>query len=66
MAGFIAMPIGWLLSAMFLQNFSQRAAFGFLNVVMCFVFLLAIGLFTVISQTYKAAMANPVKNMRCE
>ena len=65
-AGFIAMPIGWLLSAMFLQNFSQRAAFGFLNVVMCFVFLLAIGLFTVISQTYKAAMANPVKNMRSE
>lgn len=65
-AGFIAMPIGWLLSAMFLQNFSQRAAFGFLNVVMCFVFLLAIGLFTIISQTYKAAMANPVKNMRSE
>jgi putative ABC transport system permease protein len=65
-AGFIAMPIGWLLSAMFLQNFSERTSFGFINVIMCFLFLLAIGLFTIISQTYKAAMANPVKNMRSE
>lgn len=65
-AGFIAMPIGWLLSAMFLQNFSERTSFGFMNVIMCFLFLLSIGLFTIISQTYKAAMANPVKNMRSE
>ena len=65
-AGFIAMPTGWLLSAIFLQNFSERTPFGFINVVMCFVFLLAIGLFTIISQTYKAARANPVKNMRSE
>ncbi len=65
-AGFIAMPIGWLLSAMFLQNFSERTSFGFINVVMCFLFLLVIGLFTIISQTYKAAIANPVKSLRTE
>jgi putative ABC transport system permease protein len=51
---------------MFLQNFSERTSFGFINVIMCFLFLLSIGLFTIISQTYKAAMANPVKNMRSE
>ena len=65
-AGFIAMPIGWLLSAMFLQNFSERAHFGFMNVVMCFLFLLAVGLFTIISQTYKAALANPAQSLRME
>jgi putative ABC transport system permease protein len=65
-AGFIAMPIGWVLSAMFLQNFSERIQFGFINVVMCFLFLLAVGLITIISQTYKAAIANPVKSLRTE
>ena len=65
-AGLIAMPIGWLLSAMFLQNFSERAPFGFINVILCFLFLLSIGLFTIISQTYKAAIANPVESLRSE
>ena len=65
-AGFIAMPIGWFLAKMFLQNFSVRAQFDFSNVLMCFLFLLLIGLFTIISQTYKAATANPVKNLRTE
>ena len=65
-AGFIAMPIGWLLSAIFLQNFSERISFGFINVIMCFLFLLAIGLFTIISQTYRAARANPVDSLRSE
>jgi putative ABC transport system permease protein len=65
-AGLIAMPVGWFLSVMFLQNFSMRANFGFVNVLMCFLFLLGIGLFTIVSQTYKAAIANPVKNLRSE
>jgi putative ABC transport system permease protein len=60
------MPIGWLLSAIFLQNFSERISFGFINVIMCFLFLLAIGLFTIISQTYRAARANPVDSLRSE
>ncbi|MEO8861565.1 MAG: ABC transporter permease [Ginsengibacter sp.] len=65
-AGLIAMPIGWFLSVMFLQNFSIRIDFGFVNVLMCFLFLLGVGLFTIISQTYKAAIANPVKSLRTE
>jgi putative ABC transport system permease protein len=65
-AGLIAMPIGWFLSVMFLQNFSIRINFGFANVLMCFLFLLGIGLFTIVSQTYKAAIANPVKSLRSE
>ena len=65
-AGLIAMPIGWLLTAMFLQNFSVRTNFGWMNVCLCFFFLLLIGLFTIISQTYKAAVSNPVKSLRTE
>jgi putative ABC transport system permease protein len=65
-AGFIAMPLGWLLATMFLQNFSMRINFGFVNVLLCFLFLLGIGLFTIISQTYRAATSNPVKALRTE
>lgn len=65
-AGIIAMPIGGLLGTMFLQNFSNRVNFGIANVLLCFLFLLAIGLFTIISQTYKAATANPVKSLKAD
>ena len=65
-AGAIAMPIGWMLTYLFLQSFSERITFGFGNVMLCFLFLLSIGLFTIVSQTYKAAKANPVKGLRTE
>lgn len=65
-AGIIAMPIGYILGTLFLQNFAQRISFGIINLVGCFMVVFSIGLFTIISQTYKAAMANPVKNLRTE
>lgn len=65
-AGLIAMPIGFILGKMFLQNFAMRASFGVLQLLACFMLMFCIGLFTVISQTYKAAMANPVKSLRTE
>lgn len=65
-AGLIAMPMGWLLSMMFLQNFPIKTDFGILHVLMCFLFLLGIGLFTIISQTYRAAIASPIESLRTE
>lgn len=65
-AGLIAMPIGYLLGKMFLQNFANRTSFGLLQLSACFMLMFVIGLFTVISQTYKAAMMNPVKSLRTE
>ena len=65
-AGLIAMPIGWIMGTLFLQNFSHRIHFGIGTVIMCFSFLLGIGLFTIMSQTYKAAISNPVKSLRAE
>lgn len=65
-AGLISMPIGWILGVMFLQNFVIRVSFGVMDVFACFLFLLCIGLFTIISQTYRAAVANPVEGLRAE
>ncbi len=55
-AGFIAMPIGYTAGFLFLQNFSDRINFGAGNALLCFALLLIIGLVTIISQTYKAAV----------
>ena len=65
-AGLIAMPLGYTASFLFLQNFVNRISFGFGSVLVCFLFLLSIGLITILSQTYKAAMENPVKSLRTE
>jgi putative ABC transport system permease protein len=65
-AGLIATPIGYLAGSFFLQNFAQRTHFGVLNIAACFLFVFAIGLVTIISQTYKAAMINPAKTLRTE
>ncbi|MDB5014309.1 MAG: hypothetical protein JWQ25_2511, partial [Daejeonella sp.] len=65
-SGAIAMPLGYILSRIFLQNFSSRVNFGVESVLACFILLLLIGLLTIISQTFKAARENPVKNLRNE
>jgi putative ABC transport system permease protein len=65
-SGLIAMPLGYILSYMFLQNFANRVSFGVGSLLLCFLFLLLIGLLTILSNTYKASVANPVKNLRTE
>jgi putative ABC transport system permease protein len=65
-AGLIAMPIGFIMGRLFLQNFALRVSFGLVELLACFMLMFCIGLFTVISQTYKAAMMNPVKSLRTE
>lgn len=65
-AGLIAMPIGYIASFFFLQNFANRVPVGVGTLLLCFLFLLSIGLLTILSNTYKAASANPVKNLRTE
>jgi putative ABC transport system permease protein len=65
-AGCIALPIGFVLSKMFLMNFATQASFGISALMMCFLFLLITGLSLIISQTYKAATENPAKNLKYE
>lgn len=63
-SGFIAIPIGYVLSSFFLMNFANRVSFGAGSAFMAFGFLLLIGLAMIISQTFRASIQNPVKNLR--
>lgn len=65
-SGLIAVPIGHVLGYLFLQNFASRVEFIFPFALLCFVFLLVIGLITIVSQTYKASLENPVDSLRTE
>jgi putative ABC transport system permease protein len=65
-AGAIAIPVGYTLSFFFLQNFVNRVGYGLFSAIACFIFLLFIGLFTIMSQTYQASGENPVKSLRTE
>ncbi|MEO8764980.1 MAG: ABC transporter permease [Ginsengibacter sp.] len=65
-AGLISVPIGYTFSVLFLRNFTERVGYGLPAALACFVFLLLIGLVTIMSQTIKASRANPVKSLRTE
>jgi putative ABC transport system permease protein len=65
-AGAIGLPIGYTMGFLFQQNFVVRAGYGLLAALSCFGLLMAIGLVTVISQTYRAAMENPARNLAAE
>jgi putative ABC transport system permease protein len=65
-SGAIAVPIGYTLSFLFLQNFVLRVGNGLLNAIACFLFLLSVGLVTIFSQTYRASLENPVHSLRTE
>jgi putative ABC transport system permease protein len=65
-SGAIAVPIGYTLSFLFLQNFVLRVGHSLLNAMACFLFLLSVGLVTIFSQTYRASLENPVHSLRTE
>jgi putative ABC transport system permease protein len=65
-SGIIAVPIGYTMNYLFLQNFVERVGNGLISALGCFVFLLGVGLLTIFSQTWKAAQENPVNSLRTE
>jgi len=65
-SGCISLPLGYILSTLFLQNFANRSSFGIWHLLACFGFLLSIGFVTIVSQTWKAATENPAPNLRLE
>jgi len=65
-AGAIALPIGYTLSVLFLQNFVDRIGNGFVSALACFLFLLSVGLSVILSQTWRASRENPVHSLRTE
>lgn len=65
-AGLIAIPISCLVGYLFLNIFPNRIHIGFIIPVTGFLGLLCIVLLTIGSQVYRAAIVNPVKNLRTE
>ncbi|MEO6638533.1 MAG: FtsX-like permease family protein, partial [Ginsengibacter sp.] len=65
-AGLVALPVAYILSFMFLQNFPTRIIVGPGILLSGFLFLLLIGLMTILWNTYKASIINPIQNLRAE
>ena len=62
----IGIPVAWLLTKQWLQNYPYRVAVGWTLFVPAAVLILLVALATVSVQAIKAAMANPTKNLRSE
>ena len=66
LSGVVALPIGYFLSEMFLTNFANQVRIGAFDLLASFGLLLAIGLTTILSQTWRASSENPSQNLRSE
>jgi putative ABC transport system permease protein len=62
----IGMPLSYLLGNLFLQNFAYKITNGSWLILVGAVIISLLGLITICSQTIKAALSNPVKNLRSE
>ena len=65
-SGLIAVPVGYILTLFFLQNFPNRIQVGPVSLLLCFVFLLTIGLLTIMTTIYRTATENPVNSLKNE
>ncbi|RPE08234.1 FtsX-like permease family protein [Chitinophaga lutea] len=65
-SGCIALPLGYIAAQLFLQNFALRVPFGLGGILLCFTLLLAVAMLTIVSQTLRAANANPVETLKNE
>ncbi|MBG9377555.1 ABC transporter permease [Panacibacter sp. DH6] len=62
----IAVPVAWLSTSKWLQDYAFRIDIHWSFFVLPFVVIIAIALLTVSFQSIKAALANPVKSLRTE
>ena len=62
----IALPLAWLVMDRWLQEFAYRINVGFGSFVLAGALALAVAFITVCGQALKAALTNPVDNLRYE
>ncbi len=62
----IGLPLGFLVGTQFLQQYAYRIPVGFGILAGSAAALLCVGALTIGWQTYKTALANPVKSLRTE
>jgi putative ABC transport system permease protein len=62
----IGIPLSYLISNLFLQNFAYKISYGIWLIVAGVIITGLLGLITVCAQTIKTALSNPVKSLRTE
>lgn len=62
----IGAPLSWYMNNLWLQNFSNRAEFGFGTIITGTMLLLILGLLTIGSQTIRVSRSNPVDSLKTE
>jgi putative ABC transport system permease protein len=62
----IALPAAYLLNNMWLQFFAHRVSVSVLILLLSVLVMFVLSMLTVFSQSWRAAFANPVKNLRRE
>ncbi len=65
-AGVVALPVAFLLVSNWLQDYAFHISIGVWFFLLPVIMILTIALLTVLYQSLKAAIANPVKNLRSE
>ncbi len=65
-ANIIAWPLGWWVISNWLQDFAYRIDISWWVFILAGVSSLLIALFTISTQTIRAAKSNPIKNLRTE
>jgi len=63
---FIASPIAWYLSVQWLESFAYRIHFSWWMILLAGITVILITLMTVSMQAIRAAIADPIKNLRTE
>ncbi len=62
----IAAPIAWFANSSLLQNLANKEEFGFTEVFVGTLINFMIWAMTILSQTVKAWLANPIESLKCE
>ncbi len=62
----IAAPIAWFANSSLLQNVANKEEFGLTEVFVGTLIIFMIGAVTILSQTVKASLANPVDSLKYE
>ena len=65
-AGVVAIPVAYFLLQNWLHDYAFHIDIGIWFFLLPLLLILAIALLTVLYQSVKAAIANPVKNLRTE
>ncbi|MBD0332808.1 MAG: ABC transporter permease, partial [Chitinophagaceae bacterium] len=66
LAVIIATPLGWWAANTWLQSFAYRISINWITFLSAALIIVVIAVLTMSIQTIKAAIANPVKNLRTE